>query len=149
MEAERECTRRPREEQAGDSDCQDSAINTRETTHVYSERGTGVVGQDGGRQCRAASLPCLSERPFRAWPSGTLLEILQLRSFDRRASVQKLHLLGIKKECAHHRLSSIPGRREIGRTMVTGYCSVLTESSSIREVCQGSERMSPTFPTIS
>ena len=34
-----------------------------------------------------ASLQCLSERPFRARLSGTLLEFLQLRSDDRRTSV--------------------------------------------------------------
>ena len=48
---------------------------------------TQVVGRDRGRQCRTASLPCLSERPFQARPSGNLLEFLQLRSNDRRASV--------------------------------------------------------------
>ena len=47
----------------------------------------GVVTKNGGGLCRTASLPCLSERPFRARPSGTLLEFLQLRSDDRRASV--------------------------------------------------------------
>jgi hypothetical protein len=31
-------------------------------------------------------------RPFRAWPSGSLLEFLQLRSFDRRASVSSSFL---------------------------------------------------------
>jgi hypothetical protein len=37
--------------------------------------------------CDGSFASCLSERPFRARPSGTLLEFLQLRSNDRRTSV--------------------------------------------------------------
>jgi len=54
-------------------------------TSAKEKYRNGLLQND--ERWHAAAAPHLPERPFRAWPSGSLLEFLQLRSFDRSTSV--------------------------------------------------------------